>query len=136
MTTKRIWIPYGSKGKKSKITDAQKNAVTIFFEPLVRQFKKELQKRETDKQYNYTVDIYTKWYQNFFYFCEKNISESGGKITGEFETKFVRLAFVSENNFNFSYFRHTGQWHLVIENISLGDCLEMIIGNPNFQPIY
>lgn len=47
----------------------------------------------------------------------------------------IKPIFISENNFNFSYFRHTGQWHLVNENITLEDSLEMIIGNSNFRPM-
>ena len=136
MAKKYIWKPGPAKAKKTKITDAQKSVVTIFFEPLVSQFKKELQKVKPNKNFNYVVDIYTKWYQNYFYFCEKYKSESENRIADEFETKFVRLEFISKNNFNFSYFRHTGQWHLVTENSTLEDCLEMIIGNPNFRPMF
>jgi len=109
--------------------------VTIFFEPLILQFKNELQKREPDKEYSYVVDIYTKWYQNYLYFCEKYKAEFENRLADEFETKFARLEFISEDNFNFSYFRHTGQWHVVIENITLKHCLEMIIQNPDFQPL-
>jgi hypothetical protein len=136
MATKRSWIRIEPKVKKTKITDKQKNEVSIFFEPLILQFKKELQKVKPNKKYNYVIDIYTKWYQNYFYFCEKYKVVFENRLADEFETKFVRLEFVSKNNFKFSYFRHTEKWHVVTENITLEECLEMIIGNPNFRPLY
>lgn len=136
MAKNYIWIQGNAKAKKQKVTDKQKDEVSLFFEQLILQFKNELQQIEPNKKFNYVVDIYTKWYQNYFYFCEKYKSENENRIADEFETKFVRLEFISENNFNFSYFRHTGQWHLVVENITLQECLEMIIGNPNFRPMF
>lgn len=129
-------MPDTAKAKKRKVTDKQKLKVSQYFEPLILEFKKELQKIKPNKQFNYVVDIYTKWYQNYFYFCEKYKSEAENRIADEFETKFVRLEFISENNFTFSYFRHTGQWYLVTENNTLEDCLKMIIDNPNFRPIF
>lgn len=136
MAKKYIWIPSPTKAKKQKVSEGQKNEVNLFFEPLILQFKNELKSVKPNKKYNYIIDIYTKWYQNYFYFCEKYKSESEFRTVDEFETKIVRLEFISENNFNFSYFRHTGQWHLVIENITLENCLEMIIDNPNFRPMF
>ncbi|MBY0481189.1 MAG: hypothetical protein K2Q21_07530 [Chitinophagaceae bacterium] len=112
MAKKYIRIPSPAKAKKQKNTDEQKHELSLFFEPLILQFKKELQKIKPNKKFNYVVDIYTKWYQTYFYFCKKYKSESENRIADEFETKFVRLEFISENNFNFSYFRHTdnGIW--------------------------
>lgn len=124
------------KSKKMKITEKQKKVITLFFEPLIGQFKKELQKMKPDKKFNYVIDIYTKWYQNYFYLCEKYKAVFENSLTDEFEIKIVRLEFIAENNFNFSYFRHTGQWHPVAKNITLEDCLEMINANPNFRPMF
>jgi len=35
-------------------------------------------------------------------------------LADEFEEKFVRLKITGKNQFEFSYFRHTGQWFLVV----------------------
>jgi hypothetical protein len=78
-----------------------------------------LQTIKPNKENNYVSDIYTKWHRNYFYFCEKNKAEYENRRFDEFETKFVRLEFIAENSFNFSYFRHIGQWHLVAENVNL-----------------
>ncbi len=136
MKKKRIWALSVPKAKKIKINDFQKKEISAFFYPLILQYKKLLQEVIPDKSNNYVVDIYTKWYQNYFYFCEKYKAEYADRIADDFEYKFVRLEFIDENKFNFSYFRHTGQWHLVDENLSLEACLKMINENPNFQPLF
>jgi hypothetical protein len=122
--------------KSISISDKQKVEVSNFFIQLLESFLEKLQTIKPNKEYNYVTDIYTKWHRNYFYFCEKNKAEYENRMRDEFETKFVRLEFMAENSFNFSYFRHTGQWHLVAENIPLEKCEEMIKKNPNFQPLF
>ena len=136
MSSKRIWVSRPIKPKKTKISDDQKKEITAFFEPLIEHYMRYLQEIIPDKKNNYVVDIYTKWYQNYFYFCEKYKAEYANRIADEFEYKFVRLEFIADNQLNFSYFRHTGQWHLVDENLSLEACLKMMNENPNFQPLF
>ncbi|MDD3877140.1 MAG: hypothetical protein PHT69_10990 [Bacteroidales bacterium] len=136
MSTKRIWEIKHVKQKKTKVNDTQKKEITAFFEPLIVHYMKHLQEVIPDKKYNYVVDIYTKWFQNYFYFCEKYKAEYANRIADDFERKFLRLEFVADNQFNLSYFRHTGQWYLVNENLSLETCLKMINENPLFQPLF
>ena len=135
MAKKRVlWVPTNLQKTKPTLTEAQKNAVSIFFEPLIASYKVQL--NEVDKRDGtYTIDVYSKWYQHYFYLCEKYKSEGENKILDEYERKYLRLEFVDENHFKFAYFRHTGQWHLVDENCTLQKCLEMINENPNFQPL-
>lgn len=132
---KMLWVPNQSKAIKPIVTDEQKNATILFFEPLIANYKTQLQQVDNSKVGTYTIDIYSKWYQNYFYLCEKYKSENSNRIVDEYERKYLRLEFISENNFNFSYFRHTGAWHLVAENCSLEKCLHMINENGNFQPL-
>lgn len=122
--------------KSAYISDKQKEEVTTFFIPLIQSFLDKLKTIRPNKEHNYVSDIYTKWHRNYFYFCEKNKAEYENRILDEFETKFVRLEFIAEHNFHFSYFRHTEKWHLVAENIPLEKCEEMIKDNPNFQPLF
>ena len=130
-----LWILSQSKAIKPRVTDEQKEVVNIFFEPLIANYKTQLQQVDNSKEGTYTIDIYSKWYQHYFYLCEKYKSENPNRIVDEYERKYLRLEFISENNFNFSYYRHTGAWHLVAENCSLETCLQMINENGNFQPL-
>jgi hypothetical protein len=104
-------------------------------QPLIEQFKQQYIKKNPDKRYNYLTDVYAKWRGNFLLFCQKFKTENPGMIKPEFEESFVRLEYVESDNFNFSYFRYTGKWFSVANNLSLNDCLEMIEDNPNFHPI-
>lgn len=129
-----MWKYKGSK-TDVKFTDYEKSKIVAQCQPLIEFFKKQYIKECSDKRFDYPVNIYTKWYRNYLYFCEKFKSEHPNRIKDEYETKFVRLERTGKDNYNFSYFRHTGQWFLVATDLSLKDCLEMMEANPNFHPI-
>ena len=139
MGKQRVWIRQSvSIGKlKSQVThsDGDKEEIRALCQPLVEQFKKEYISQNPDKQFNYLIDVYTRWHGNYLYFCEKLKSSGPNSIGGEFEIKFVRLEYTGKDSFNFSYLRHTGQWFLVDTDLSLKDCLKMMVENPVFQPI-
>jgi hypothetical protein len=120
---------------KLKFTDFEKNDIITQCQPIVELFKSQYIKENPDKRFDYLVDVYTKWYRNYLYFCEKIKSEHPNRIKDEYEVKFVRLERTGKDGYNFSYFRHTGQWFLVTIDLTLKDCLEMMQANPNFQPI-
>lgn len=130
---KKVWMFTPEKPKKAKPTEQEKREISEKCQNLVEEFKKKcINPNNSD---NYLIDIYTKWYQNYFYFCEKFKSESPNRLKDEFEIKFVRLTFKGADCFDFSYLRHTEQWWLVSENLALEDCLKAIRENPNFQPL-
>jgi hypothetical protein len=52
-----------------------------------------------NEQYNYLVDIYTKWHGNYFYFCAKYCSPGSYAISPFFETRFARLAYIGDSRF-------------------------------------
>lgn len=62
-----------------------------------------------DMRFNYIVDIYTKWYRSYFYFCAKYASPDPRAASPFFERKFARMEYVGDNLFNLSYMRHTGK---------------------------
>ena len=127
------------KPKKSLLampSEAEKKEVASFFAPLIESFKKNYIKTERNPHIDiYTIDIYTKWYRNSFYFCELSKSESPYRIKDEFESKFLKLQYISENQFELFYSRHTGQWFLVARNVTLEACQEMILANPVYHPL-
>jgi hypothetical protein len=135
MKNKRIWISKESRKSILKLTDLEKNDIMTQCQPLVELFKNQYITENPAKGFDYLVDVYTKWYQNYFYFCEKFKSEHPNRIKDEYEVKFVRLERIGKDRFIFSYFRHTGQWFIVTNDLTLKDCLEMIEANPNFHPI-
>jgi hypothetical protein len=59
---------------------------------------------------NQIIDIYAKWHRNCFYFCVKYKCPPDA-YRSSFENKFVRLEYLGDDEFQYSYMRHTGKWH-------------------------
>jgi hypothetical protein len=133
--TRKYWMFSPTKSSKAKPSESEKKSIQDYFQPLVEDFKKQYISKNPNREFNYLVDVYSKWFQNYFYLCEKLKSEHPNRLADEFEIKFVRLKTTGKNLFDFSYFRHTNQWHLVAVNLTLDECKEMILSNPVFQPI-
>ena len=85
-------------------------------------------------QHNYIVDIYTKWYRHYFYFCAKYCVPGPDALMPDFEAKFARLEYIKEDRFNLAFMRYTGEWVEVYPNISLEACLTAVESDPFFQP--
>ncbi len=83
---------------------------------------------------NYIVDIYTKWYRHYFYFCAKYCSPGPNALSPFFETKFARMEYVGQNRFHLSFMRHTGEWIQIHPNASLAECLSAVQDDPCFIP--
>jgi hypothetical protein len=132
---KRYWVPSSTKSLKTQPSESEKENISNYFIPLIEDFKKQYIPKKPKKEFNYLVDIYSKWYQNYFYLCEKYRAEYPDRIKDEFEMKFVRLKYTRKDQFELSYCRHTGQWQLVFVDLTLEDCKEMILSIPTFQPI-
>lgn len=129
------WAYSPSKVASRKLLETEKKYITDYFQPLVEKFKKQYIAKKPDKQFNYLVDVYSKWDKNYFYLCEKFKADYPNRLVDEFEEKFVRLKCIGNDQFQFSYFRHTGKWVMVADNFTLKECLEMILSSPVFHPI-
>jgi hypothetical protein len=88
----------------------------------------------TDNDFNYLVDIYSKWHQNYFYFCAQYNCPSPNAISPSFEAKFARMEYVGDDKFNLSYMRHTGQWCEIYQKLPMLECLKLIAEEPYFIP--
>jgi len=77
-------------------------------------------------QFNYLVDIHSKWRGPFFYFCSQYCSPGPHALSASFESKFARLQYAGSGRFNLAYFRHTGQWWEVAQLLTLEECLSWI----------
>ena len=87
-----------------------------------------------DARFNYVVDIYTKWYRNYFYFCSQYRCPGPEAISPFFESRFARLEYLGHDNYNLSYMRHTGQWWEIYRDLSLEACLAAVRDGPHFLP--
>ena len=87
-----------------------------------------------DARFNYIVDIYTKWYRNYFYLCTKYACPGPNAISPSFESKFARMEYVGDSRFHLSFMRYTGEWIELYQGLSLEACLKAIQEEPYFQP--
>jgi len=134
--TKRGWVYSAPTPSKSKVPDDVKADVQQKAEALVSSHLKPRFVKEPpeDTQWNYIVDIHTKWYGSYFYFCSKYRVPAPNAISEYFEEKFARLEHTGSGKFNLAYMRHTGQWWEIAQGLTLEECLEMIREDPLFQP--
>ena len=121
--------------QKMLLSQFEKNSIQDYFQPIIEKFKSQFIVEKPDKEFDFLVDFYLIWRKNYLYFCEKYKSEHPNRIKDEYEMKFLRLKYSGKNNFELSYFRHTGVWQLVMDELTLDDCKEMILTNPVFHPI-
>ena len=87
-----------------------------------------------DERFNYIVDLYSRWYRNYFYFCSKYACPGPNAISLYFEAKFARLEYVGYDRFHLAFMRHTGKWCEIYINVSLDECLAAIRDEPHFLP--
>ena len=78
---------------------------------------------EPDPQFNYIVDIYTKWYRSYFYFCSRYACPGPYALSPFFEDKFARMEYIGSGRFNVAFMRHTGQWVEIFTDLTLDECL-------------
>lgn len=134
--SRKMWVYSPPKPSKPQVPEAVKRDVETQANELVASVlkPKHLTPAPKDEHLNYLADIYTKWYRNYFYFCAKYCSPGPHAISAFFETKFARLEYVGNQQFNLSYMRHTEQWWEIYTALSVGECFEAISHEPHFLP--
>jgi len=133
---KKMWVHSPPKPAKPKVPDMIKIEVEKKCNELVEAVlkPKHIQPPRKDGQFNYLVDIYTKWYRNYFYFYAKYHCPDPSSIASHFETGFARLEYAGGNKFNLSYMRHTDQWCEIYPAETLQECISAIKDEPHFIP--
>ena len=135
MARKMTWVFASTKGT-FKIPDSIKIEIQKQANHLIEsEFKPEhVKPKSSDNDFNYVVDIYAKWYRNYFYFCAQYRCPASNRISEFFEHKFARLECAGKDSFNLAYMRHTGQWWELYQGLSFKECLETIRQEPHFLP--
>jgi hypothetical protein len=133
---KKVWFYKPPRQPKPRVPESTKSEVekrcNEFVDSILK--PKYIEQHPKNERFNYIVDIFTKWYRNYFYFCAKYHSPGPNAIAPFFETKFARMEYVAEDQFNLSYMRHTGQWWELFSGLSLNECIEAINDMPHFTP--
>ena len=136
MAKRKMWVFSPTKQPKSKVPDTIKVSMEAKANNLIESFLKpnHVKPPSEDERFNYIIDIYSKWYQNYFYFCAKYACPGPNAISPFFEAKFARLEYAGNERFNLSYMRHTGKWWEIYTELSLDESLATIRDEPHFLP--
>ena len=128
------WVYNPPKPPKAKVPDEIKCALEKKATELIESILKpeHIKSPPEDNTFNYIVDIYSKWYRNYFYFIAKYNCPSPHAISPSFEAKFARMEYIDNEHFNLSYMRHTEQWWEIHSDMSINDCLKAIREEPHF----
>ena len=63
----KSWVLSPKKESKPKPSESEKIEIQNYFQPMVDDFKRQCIKKNPNKEFNYLIDLYSKWYQNYFY---------------------------------------------------------------------
>ena len=133
----KSWVFSPPTPAKPKIAPSVKTAVEqqsqAFIDTVLK--PKYIQPPPPDADFNYIVDIYSKWYRHYFYFCTKYACSGPHALAPFFEDKFARLECIDgRGRFNLAYKRYTEEWIEIYPDLSLDQCLSAIQNDPAFQP--
>jgi hypothetical protein len=137
---KKVWTYSPPKKRKPtyKIPETLKDELEQKAEQIIedkfKPYRLKLDEGAKEKGFNYVVEIYTKWWRNYFYFCCKFHCLSPRAIREYFEDPFTRMEYVGGDRFNLSYMRHTEQWWPVYSDLTLEEALKIIEEEIIFWP--
>ena len=87
-----------------------------------------------DEQFNYIIDIGTKWNRNYFYFFSTYACPGPNAISPTFESNFARMESLGNDKFALSFMRHNDKWVELFNGITVDECLKAIQNDPWFMP--
>jgi len=132
----KTWAYSPPKPKKPKVPDSVKAELSRKAQQLLDDHLRPAHMKSPPKkpQFNYITDLFTKWYQSYFYFCATYACPHPDAISPTFETRFARMGYQGQDRFNLAYMRHTGQWWEIYSDRSMDECLEAIRTESHFLP--
>ncbi|MFH0825207.1 MAG: hypothetical protein V2B18_20845 [Pseudomonadota bacterium] len=137
--SRKVWMycpPKPKKPKKPKVPDSMKAELSRGAQQLIDEKLRpaNVKPPPPNPQFNYITDLFTKWYQSYFYFCATYACPFPDAITPTFETRFAGMGYLGQDRFNLAYMRHTGQWVELYPSLMMDECLKSIEEEPHFIP--
>ncbi|USE36834.1 hypothetical protein [Endozoicomonas sp. SCSIO W0465] len=131
-----MWMPATKRASKPKVSPETKAVLKAQADRWVEDYLKpaKVEPPPENPNFNYLVDIFTKWHGSFFYFCATYHCPSPNAISPSFERKFAGMNYTGNNTYTLSYLRHNDQWHEVFYKQDVDTCFELIAHDPCFMP--
>jgi hypothetical protein len=83
--------------------------------------------------YNYVVEVFTRWYRSWFYFCANWKASSPHARPDGFETRFARLEYAGGDCFDLAFMRYTGEWITVYRSVDADAALALVRDDAYFS---
>lgn len=83
--------------------------------------------------FNYVVDVYTRWYRGYLYFCATYACPGPNAISPSFEARFARLEYAGGEQFPLAFMRPTGEWIELYRDLALEAAFAALRDDPFFQ---
>ncbi|MFC1833217.1 hypothetical protein ACFL2Q_00615 [Thermodesulfobacteriota bacterium] len=133
---RKTWVYSPPKPKKPKVPELVKAELSQKAQQLIEEHLRPEHVKPPPKtpQFNYIIDLATKWYQSYFYFCSTYACPHPDAISPTFESRFARLGYQGQDRFNLAYMRHNGKWNEILFDLSLDECLTAMKEDPHFFP--
>jgi hypothetical protein len=128
----KVWGIAPASSKKSAANEFQKLAITKDFESIIEELKKNIKPLPEPQQFNHCIDVFSKWRGNQFYIMQKYKTGTNA-VVDYFDEGIARLEYVDEGKFHIAYFRHTGQWFTIAQNVLTEDAKKSILEDPWFH---
>lgn len=134
-SNKKGWMPV-SKKVNPKVPENVKSSVNMIIGQFINDYLKPkyIQPPPENRRFNYITDIFSRWHHHYLHLCTTYNSPHPDAISPSFELKFTRLEYISNDCYNMSYMRHTGQWREIYRGMTLDECIETIKEDSFFAP--
>lgn len=134
--SRRTWGYRPKKGSKQPVPDGTRIELSEKADTLVEQHLKpeHIQPPPRDAQFNYLMDIRTKWRGRYFYFYSTYACPGPHAVSPTFETPFARMEYSGDKRFHLAFMRHTEKWWVLYHGLTVDECLKSIREEPLFHP--
>ncbi len=133
---RKAWMITPQKKPKSSLPDTIKTELkTKASDLIVNVLKpKHVQPPPLNEQFNYIIDIGTKWHGHYFYFVSTYACPGPNALSPTFESKFARMEYQGNAKFALYFMRHTGEWVGLYDALTVDECMKAIQDDPWFVP--
>ena len=133
---RKAWMLSPGKKPTASLSGTVKDEVDTKARELIETvlMPKYIEPPPTGHELNYITDITIKWLGSKCYLISVYACPGPNAISPSFETNFARMEFVGDGKFALSFMRHTDQWVLLYDRLSVDECMTAIRDEPWFQP--
>ncbi len=134
--SRKVWMQVPTQKPKTAVPDTTKRRLQEQADDLVARVlkPKHISPPPAESTVNYLIDIYTKWFRRYFYFCATYACPDPHALAPTFDIKFARMEYVGNDQFNLACMRHTQEWLELYPGQTQDECLQLIAEDPFFLP--